>query len=156
MPKLLLPLVGLALVSAAALVMPRAGATVSMSPAGARVAVGNTNIVEEWPQMRTPSRLPPRSGLCVAKSVQALVGHLVPSWFRQRDASAGVAERRQRACATSGEKSCIITAPETLFLATLGPRMGSATQLVAKMWRFGAVSDRNRSNRRRQDVSVSA
>ena len=47
MVKLLLPLAGLALVSAAALVMPRAQATVPVAPASMRATVGSTSAAEQ-------------------------------------------------------------------------------------------------------------
>jgi hypothetical protein len=46
MPKLLLPLVGLALVSAAVLLTPRAEATVSAAPSSIQAVLGTTSAVE--------------------------------------------------------------------------------------------------------------
>jgi hypothetical protein len=47
MVKLLLPLAGLTLMSAAALVMPSAQATVSLAPASIRATVDDTSAVEQ-------------------------------------------------------------------------------------------------------------
>ena len=47
MPKLLLSLVGTALVLAAVVAMPRAEATVSVAPANVGATVGNTRAVEQ-------------------------------------------------------------------------------------------------------------
>jgi hypothetical protein len=47
MRKLLLPLVGMALASGAALLAPRAEATLSVAPSDFRAAVGETSAVEQ-------------------------------------------------------------------------------------------------------------
>jgi hypothetical protein len=47
MPKLLLPLVGMALASGAVLLAARAEATLSAAPSGVRAAVGEMTAVEE-------------------------------------------------------------------------------------------------------------
>jgi hypothetical protein len=47
MVKLLLPLAGLTLMSVAALVVPRAQATVPLAPASIRATVGETSAVEQ-------------------------------------------------------------------------------------------------------------